>query len=294
MGKSSKNANRARGSTNLLMYLPEDLTLVTDETHPLYDPRVHLPVSEAMVRNIIEMGVIEPVIVSKNPETGDIEVVDGRQRVKNTAEANIRLNAKGCDPILIPAVVRPVKRTQDNAGAMVSANEIRTPDSPLGRAGKMASLVTYGKTSEDLAVIFGCTAQTVTSTLALLECCSAVKNAVEAGKIGVGHARALSKLSPADQRSKVKELEAAGESLKGHAKARQQRAIVGGSGAPRMRTRAQIVAERDLSTGVARAVLQWVLGEAGGTLLEALALGEVAEALKGSPTAVVCGGKLPF
>jgi ParB family chromosome partitioning protein len=249
------------------------------------------------VRNIMEMGVIEPVIVAKNPETGNIEVVDGRQRVKNTAEANIRLDAKGCDPILIPAVVRPVKRTQDNAGAMVSANEIRTPDSPLGRAGKMASLVTYGKTPEDLAVIFGCTPQTVASTLALLECCSAVKNAVEAGKIGVGHARALSKLSPTEQRAKVKDLEAAGESLSGHAKARQQRAIVGGNSVPRMRTRAQIVAERDLSTGVARAVLQWVLGEAGGTLLEALTLGEVGEvgeALKGAPGATICGGKPPF
>lgn len=281
MGRSSKEANGADGSTNLLTYLPEKLTLVKDPAHPLYDPRVHRPYEEAMVKNIMAMGVLQPIVICKNPETGDIEVVDGRQRVINTIEANIRLDAKGCEPVLIPAIPRKNKATAavDNAGVMVSANELRTADTPLGRAGKMATLANYGKTPDDLAMIFGCTTQTVHATLALLECSAAVKTAVEAGKIGVGHARTLAKMSPAEQRAKVRELEAAGDSLKGHAKARKQRAILGAESVPRMRTRKEITAERDAATGVQRAVLQWVLGEAGGTLADALALGDVRDAL---------------
>lgn len=280
MGRSSKEANGADGSTNLLTYLPEKLTLVKDPAHPLYDPRVHLPIDEAMVKNIMAMGILQAVVVCKNPETGDIEVVDGRQRVKNAIEANVRLDAKGCEPVLVPAIPRKTKASADNAGVMVSANELRTADTPLGRAGKMATLANYGKTPDDLAMIFGCTTQTVHATLALLECSAAVKTAVEAGKIGVGHARTLAKLSPAEQRAKVRELEAAGDSLKGHAKARKQRAILGSESVPRMRTRKEITAERDAATGVQRAVLQWVLGEAGGTLEEALALGAVKTALE--------------
>ncbi|RRF10818.1 hypothetical protein EAN93_29390 [Klebsiella pneumoniae] len=57
---------------------------VTDKTHPLYDERVHLPIEEGMVLNIAELGVLEPIIVWKDPETGLTCVVVGRQRVKHT------------------------------------------------------------------------------------------------------------------------------------------------------------------------------------------------------------------
>jgi ParB family chromosome partitioning protein len=280
VGRSSKTVYGAAGSTNLLTFRPEDLVIVTDKASPLYDRRAFNPIDEAMVKNIMAMGVLQAIIVALNPETGKVEVVDGRQRVINTREANIRLEAKGCEPVLIPAMARTPKKAEDSGGVMVSANEIRTADTPMGRAEKMAALMGYGKTPDDLAVIFGCTVKTVQSTLALLDCCAAVKSAVEAGKIGAGHAQALAKMSPEDQRAKVKELTAAGDTLTGHAKARKQRDILGGGAVPKMRTRKQILAERDAATGIQRAVLQWVLGEAGGTLADAMALGEVADALK--------------
>ena len=37
---------------------------------PLYDEQVHLPIEEGMVLNIAELGVPEPIIVWKDPETG--------------------------------------------------------------------------------------------------------------------------------------------------------------------------------------------------------------------------------
>ncbi|MGK3285919.1 hypothetical protein ACSLOY_28170, partial [Klebsiella pneumoniae] len=54
MAKDSKLVNGASGKTNVLTFEPENLHLVTDKTHPLYDERIHLPISEAMVLNIMD------------------------------------------------------------------------------------------------------------------------------------------------------------------------------------------------------------------------------------------------
>jgi hypothetical protein len=87
MAKNSIDVYGASGKTNVLVRT-ENLHLVTDKTHPLYDERVHLPIDEGMVLNIMELGVLEPIIVWKDPETGLTCVVVGRQRVKHTLEAN--------------------------------------------------------------------------------------------------------------------------------------------------------------------------------------------------------------
>lgn len=65
MAKDSKLVYGASGKTNVLAFEPEKLHLVTDKTHPLYDERIHLPISEAMVLNIMDQGVLEPIIVWK-------------------------------------------------------------------------------------------------------------------------------------------------------------------------------------------------------------------------------------
>lgn len=224
--KNSLDVYKASGKTNLLMFDPEALTLVTDESSPLYDERVHLPIDERMVLNIMAVGVIQPISVKKNAETGATEVVTGRQRVKNAREANKRLAARGDPTIKVPATVQRADAVT-LAGHVVSENEIRTADTPMGRAHKMAGLLSRGRTEADLALLFGCTPATVKSTLALLDCCAAVRNAVEAGKIGVGHALKLAKLESGEQREKVAELIAAGEGVKPREKAKAQRAVLG-------------------------------------------------------------------
>lgn len=260
MAKNSTEAYGAEGKTNVLMFDPEKLSLVVDATSPLYDPRVHLPPDEAMVLNIMHQGVFQPIIVAKNPETGAAEVVAGRQRVKAAREANVRLRAKGCEPILVPGVIRRGGGA-DLAGVMVGENELRRDDTPLGRAEKMRRLSDLGRTEDMLAVLFGCNAQTVRNTLALLDCCAAVKSAVEAKKINVGHALKLSKLEVSEQREKLGELLEAGAGLNGHAKARKQAAtLTKRGGAGQMRRRAEIEAERDSASGDRRAALDWVLG----------------------------------
>lgn len=262
MAKNSIDAYGAAGKSNLLFFDPEVLVLVTDEKSPLYDARVHLPVDENMVLNIMHQGVLQAISINKNTETGAVEVVAGRQRVKAAREANKRLIAKGCTPVQVPAVPRRAEGV-DLAGVMVSENEIRQGDTPLGRAAKMRRLMDYGKTEADLAMLFGCSDTTVKNTLALLDCIADVRKAVEGGEINVGHALQVSKLPPNEQRDKLIALRKAGNGVKGHEKARKQRAVLPVTGT-RMRSRKEVAdwrATAGLDPQVAR-VLDWVLGAA--------------------------------
>jgi ParB family transcriptional regulator, chromosome partitioning protein len=258
MAKNSIDVYGAKGKTNLLIFDPNELHLVVDPASPLFDKRVHLPMSESLVLNIMHHGVLQPVVVAKNTETGAVEVVAGRQRVKAAREANTRLRAQGCEPIFVPGVTRKSDGAA-LAGVMVSENELREDDTPLGRAEKMRHLAALGRDEAMLGIVFGCSPQTVRNTMALLDCCAAVRQAVAAGKLGVGHALKLSKMAAAEQHEKLGALLAV-DGLNGHARARTQRAIVEPD-AVRTRSRAAIAARRDGETGEWRAALSWALGE---------------------------------
>ncbi len=56
MAKNSTEAYGASGKTNVLMFEPENLHLVSDKTHPLYDERIHLPLHEPTVLSIMKLG----------------------------------------------------------------------------------------------------------------------------------------------------------------------------------------------------------------------------------------------
>ncbi|WP_034912959.1 ParB/RepB/Spo0J family partition protein [Erwinia sp. 9145] len=260
MAKSSKDAYGASGQTNLLMFVPESLHLITERTHPLYDERVHLPLEESMVLNIMEFGVLQPIMVWKDPETGLACVVAGRQRVRHALEANVRLMAEGKEPLQIPGVVKRGSAVR-MAGYRDSENEIRQADTPLGRAKKMSGHLDRGHDENDLALMFGCTVKTVRDTLALLECTQAVQQAVESGEINATIARQLADLPPEEQRETVAQLRQAGEGAKGHEKSRRQRLVMG-TDKPRLKTRKQITNALDSATGDYAAALRWVLGEA--------------------------------
>ncbi|MGI4815861.1 MAG: ParB/RepB/Spo0J family partition protein [Janthinobacterium lividum] len=258
MAKNSIEAYGALGKGNLLAFDPESLVLVTDPASPLYDERVALPLDEAMVRNIDYQGVIEPILVIKNAETGAVEVVVGRQRVKACREANRRRIERGVEPYRISGFVYRGD-PRKIADVIVSENEIRQADSPLGRAEKMRRLVALGRTEEEIGVVFGCKAATVRSTLGLLDAPAAVKDAVESGAIGIAHVKELAKLPPEEQRAKVAELVEAAADAKPHERAKKQRAVLGVV-APRMRTRAQIIRELESADGERAVALRWVLG----------------------------------
>lgn len=280
MAKSSRDAYGALGETKTLYFDPAKLVVVEDEKHALYDERSQLPISAELVASILHHGrVLQPVIVRKNPETGDLEVVAGRQRVRAVLEINRRgevfkslpehlQKRRGKESWKVPALIDRAK-DDDLAEVMVSENEIRKNDSPLVRAEKMRRLLGRGKTEDELSVLFGCSSTTVKNTLHLLEASSAVRKAVDSGRIAVSAAYRLAKMPAAEQKEKVAALlaESPATGVRKRPKARRVREVLDGIA---FRSQTDVRALRDElgSTErikenarlVALAVLDWVMG----------------------------------
>lgn len=204
MGKQAIDAPRS----NLFLVEPEDLTIVGLDTddgpeHPLYDQRVKLPLDMNMARNIAVHGVIQAINVRKDGD--DVQVVEGRQRVRAAREANKILAKEGKETIRVPV---KLERGQDHTmfGIMVSANEHRHDDSTIAKAHKLARYLAMGRTEEEAAVMFGVTMQTIKNWTVLLDLDSKVQKAVEDGKISAHSAAGLAKLSRPEQREKLDEL----------------------------------------------------------------------------------------
>jgi len=277
MGANSKTTYGADGSTSLLSFYPEKLTLVIDPNHPLYDERINLPLDEMMIRNIQSFGVLEPIIVTRDPETGDVLVIDGRQRVRHAMEANRRLDAAGLPMLLVPATTRKGDNAATLFGVMVATNELRQADPPLIRAAKMQRMKNLGQDDEAVALAFGLNVLTVRNTLVLLDCGKVAQKAIQEGYIGVTDALYLSRLTPAQQTAKVEEIIRATAGKMGHAKVKAKREVLSTTApgtkpaAPKMKGRKEIRARQEeyealeavdrngYSEGF-REALAWVLG----------------------------------
>lgn len=266
--KSSKVAYGANGKRDVLLFDPEQLVIVEDPTHALYDERALMPLTEAMVLNIMHHGIIKPVIITKDADTGEAVVVDGRRRVRHAREANKRLRAQGSEPHNIMAVTR---RGDDStlAGIMVSTNEIREEDLPLNRAKKIARLSEMGKSDEHIAMLFGVSKSTIKNYSALLDCTTPVRNAVEAGHIPLKEAYKLAKLEPAEQKETVAKMIAAGATVTNKREKTKKMRQAAGTDRPTVRRKKEIdeLVEKIQTTCAdvgfrtnALAVLNWVLG----------------------------------
>jgi ParB family chromosome partitioning protein len=275
MGANSKTTYGADGSTSLLSFYPEKLTIVTDPEHPLYDERVKLPLDEPMVLNIMAFGVLQPIIVTRNADTGEILVIDGRQRVRHTLEANRRLAEQGRELLLVPAATRKGDNDVTLMGMTVATNELRRGDNAMTRAHKMQRMKNRGLDEDAIAVAFGCIRKTVENTLALLEVSTPVQRAVESQLIGISDVKYFSRLKPAQQLSTLERLVKNVVGKEGHARARAKREVLQRDNpkaqAPKCKTRAQIEARwreegdggfMDESRAAWRAALEWVLGGA--------------------------------
>ncbi len=220
MGSNSAKAFGAQGRDDLLRFDPNELTLVTDKKHPLYDPRVEEPPDESLVLNIMVHGVLEPVIVRKNGEARGkpiVEVVAGRRRVTAAREANKRLRKEGKEPILVPAVRRRGEDV-DMFGVMASENSIRKNESPLEQAKKIQRHIDMGASEDRVAIVFGVSRSTIRQRLALLDAAPEVKRAVESGKLSSVAAARLSKLPREEQVEQLPDLMKEGGSQKERAR----------------------------------------------------------------------------
>jgi len=254
--KDTKTAFDSR--TNAWTFDPADLILIENPDDPLYDPRVLLPLDEPMVLSIMFQGVIEPVIIAK--QANQPVVVDGRQRVKCAREANRRLREQGKEPVRVTAVVRR-GTDADLFGVVISTNENRQDDTPLGRAEKCSRYLAMGRKEGEAAIAFGVTKQTISQWMKLLQCAPAVRKAVERGQLTSTDAAKLSNLPRGEQNDKLEALLA--DAQKDGRRRVATKAVAAATGQSKTPGKKQIKArlsEAGFSDDY-KSALRWVLGQ---------------------------------
>jgi ParB family chromosome partitioning protein len=133
-----------------------------------------------LAESIHQHGVIQPILVT---ETIDgYQLVAGERRVRAARMAGLER---------IPAIVRQLADRQQLELALVE-NLQREDLDPIESARAYRQLIDeFAFTQEDLATRVGRARSTVANTLRLLELHQAAQDAIAAGQISEGHARAL-------------------------------------------------------------------------------------------------------
>lgn len=199
---------------NTLFFYPEDptvtatwdppetgLVLITDKNHPLWDPRLEMPLLRQRIDNFKVFGVREPIGIRKNNETGQFEVFKGRRRVQHLRAANAELVAEGKPRRTIPCIRRQFS-DREAVAEMAIENGHREEESPYDQAVKLRQLINVqGYTARDAALIYGLSEDTIAKRLALLEMVPEFQLAVVTGQIAPTTAVAHASKAPAEQRA---------------------------------------------------------------------------------------------
>lgn len=162
-----------------------DLTqLALDDIHPSrYQPRQHFDPDRLaeLADSIRRQGLMQPVVVRERAQ-GGYELVAGERRWRAAQLAGLAQ---------IPAVLKRV--TDEQASAMALIENIQREDlNPLEEATALDRLRNeFGLTQQQVAEAVGKSRVAVTNLLRLLNLTPAVRELLAAGRIEMGHARAL-------------------------------------------------------------------------------------------------------
>ena len=269
----SKQALDNATRKNAFGLAPEKLTIISLDTddgqeHPLWDPRVKLPVDEGVVQSLIAYGFAGTILVRKD---GDKTVViDGRQRVRAARIANERLKAAGKDPIEVVCIVR--RSDDDDASGLANVlNRARIDDDPVTLARKAQRALDRGKTLQAVAVDFAMDKGALGRLLKILDCDDKVLKAVQSGTLSQSAAAMLAELPRAEQVSKLDEILSSGvkatvAEVRRVRKAREAGASNGHDEGPGKKVSVQVLrkvsSNEDFLGGLsteAAALLKWVL-----------------------------------
>ncbi len=161
--------------------------LLIDEIVPnRLQPRKHFDDEKfnELERSIREHGVLQPVIVQKGKK--GYELVVGERRWRASKKAGLKK---------IPAIIREVTDTESLEIALIE-NLNRQDLNPIEEADGYARLANdLGLTQEKIAKRMGKSREAVANTIRLLKLPRKVKEDMIAGKLAMGHARALLGLS---------------------------------------------------------------------------------------------------
>ena len=178
--------------------------------HELYDERVNLPLDEAMLANIMALGVKEPILVRKTPGKGEktYQVVDGRRRLIHAREAHKRLLKQGEPGVKVPVIIESGS-DEHVATLAVSMNEIRKDDDVLVKAQKAERLMSRLGDKKAVANAFGVTTVTLDNWRKLMELSAPVKKAVASGQLSAHAASKLHGMTPEEQKAELDKVKTA-------------------------------------------------------------------------------------
>ncbi len=141
-----------------------------------------------LAESIKEHGIVQPIIVKKSIK--GYELIAGERRTKASRLAGLKT---------IPAIVKEFDDNQMMEIALIE-NIQRENLNPIDEALAYENIIKISKmTQEEFAKKFGKSRSHVTNMLGLLNLPSKTKKLIEDGKISMGHARCLSKLSDVEE-----------------------------------------------------------------------------------------------
>lgn len=176
MGKQAFEAPRS----NVFMLLPEELTIVDDKEHWLYDPRVQVPPDAAFIADVEQRGIVQPIVVVK--EDTKTLVVVGRRRVRAAQIINER--HKGGEPIRVPCWIR--RGDEANLYEIAVAENVhRRNDSISETVEKATRLMNLTEDYKRTAAALGRTVAQVKQLLNVNELHKSVRVALYKNQIGL-------------------------------------------------------------------------------------------------------------
>lgn len=174
---------------------PEKELKITDIEPNKYQPRREFDAEklESLAESVKEHGVIQPLIVVKNP-SGLYTIVAGERRWRAAKLAGLKT---------VPVVIKEYTPEQVAQIALIE-NLQREDLNPIEEALGYQSLIDeYSMTQEDISKTIGKSRSAVANALRLLSLDDEIKRLLSEGAITSGHARAVLMLSDKDKRMKL-------------------------------------------------------------------------------------------
>ncbi|OLE37846.1 MAG: hypothetical protein AUG00_07000 [Candidatus Rokubacteria bacterium 13_1_20CM_2_70_7] len=177
----------ASSATESLTEIPVDQI----DANPRQPRKAFDPTSlDELARSLKSAGMIQPVVVRRMPE-GRWQLIAGERRWRAARQAGLER---------IPALVREATDAESLELALVE-NLLREDLNPMEEAEAYQQILTeFGWTQEELAQRVGRDRSTIANCLRLLRLPRPIQEDLRAGRLTMGHARALLSLTdPAEQ-----------------------------------------------------------------------------------------------
>lgn len=167
---------------------------------------------DELAQSIRTHGVIQPIVVTRRDDEAGFEIIAGERRWRAAQRAGLPR---------VPVVVREMQRTKRLEVALIE-NIQRENLNPIEEAAAYRRLAgEFGMTQQRIAEAVGKERATVANYQRLLRLPAEVQADVAAGRLSMGHARALAGLAAAEQ-----QIEAARRIREGDLSVREAEALV--------------------------------------------------------------------